>query len=73
MSAEVNAETRNFSRAAPLASDHVARDADDARILAEQIKGFDSFLGEANDSLWRKHPSALQLFEKRLLLTQSGH
>jgi hypothetical protein len=39
-------------------ANNIAGDADDARFLAEKIKGLDSFLGQANDPLRRKHLSA---------------
>ena len=37
----------------PRRANHIARDADDAGIFTEKIKGFDGFLGKANDSLRR--------------------
>src|SRR5438874_12417779 len=58
MSAEVNAETLGFSRRALGGRTNITRDADDAGLLAEKIKGLDRFLGKANDPLRREHPSA---------------
>jgi len=37
-------------------------DADDAVLLAEQIKGFDSLVGKADDPLRWKHSRGLTLF-----------
>ena len=55
MSAEVKADTRGFSRSCSERAHHIARNADDAPLLAEQIERLDSFVGKTNDPFGREH------------------
>src|SRR5882672_6426193 len=58
MSAEMNADTRGFSRRAH----RIAGDADDAVLLADQIERLHGLLGEADDAAGREvgHGATMQ-------------
>jgi hypothetical protein len=46
-------------------ADDIAIDADDAVLLAEQIRRLDGLFGQADNSAWRKHGPCTEIMETR--------